>query len=878
MDGGDLSLGMRVETGNKRFPRLISHFKRLHLPFDECKCVLREAISTDHGLYMAIEEALKVFGQWLCGKCVDLHVVSRACHHPDGLVHFSKVSDDMGGYIIGISKPSNKEPGTEITEGLDLDAKLLNRVFKVPITTVKCIPHGCRLAFSQALKTALCKVVTQPDSVDAWVRLLLFPRCTLQVYKPKNRQERSILDVFALGSFGQDGGDFLDEGATGNTNIKQCLRKVANGHFTTTVKVLSFSSVAPYCDVTIKALKAKHPYKPPPSMPSITFSEPPLVAEIDSVFSCIKSFPKGTSCRRDGLRAQHILDALCGEGSATATDLLKVITSVVNLWLAGRCLPILAEFVASAPLTPLLKPDNGIRPIAVGTIWRRLVSKVAMKVSCGAEAILHSVNRVLSEYHNDGSLAMLTVDFSNAFNLVDRSTLLHEVRVKCPSISFKVTHWDLLFLLLYCTHYYIRSKTVASYTWYLDDGTVIGDSKEVARVLDIIKVSGPGLGLELNIKKTEIFWPSCNGMKLHEGLFPVNIRRPSSGVKLLGGAISRDTNFISGLAMRRAANAVDLMSLLPQLHDPQSELLLLRSSIGIAKLFFGLRTCQPVNMEEAALFFDKGLRGSIENIVGCGGPFFGDLQWRLASLPIRFGGLGLYSAKLVSSYAFVASRAQSWVLQDHILQNSGICGMDDDYVSALACLRDTIPSFDFSGFTNKDTVPSKAQQTLANVLFSEMDFLLAIPIDGLGQHMSPVEYRTILKYRLMIPLFPVDAICPVFARGKHACVDLAGVSSLVGLSSRGFTVGQTALKAASCKVTKHEKTCIENQHVFIPFAFDTFGFLAPEAVELLSRVQRVMHSNVMTPRSTDVCFKRIGFAIQKGLAAQLVARLPFTTM
>ncbi|GJT52326.1 hypothetical protein Tco_0978483 [Tanacetum coccineum] len=97
------------------------------------------------------------------------------------------------------------------------------------------------------------------------------------------------------------------------------------------------------------------------------------------------------------------------------------------------------------------------------------------------------------------------------------------------------------------------------------------------------------------------------------------------------------------------------------------------------------------------------------------------------------------------------------------------------------------------------------------------------------------------------------------------------------LSGRGFTAGRAALKAASGKVTKHEKACIENQHVFIPFAFDTFGFLAPEAVELLSRVKRVMHSNVMTPRSTDVVFKRIGFAIQKGLAAQLVARLPSTT-
>ncbi|GKE19558.1 hypothetical protein Tco_1427135 [Tanacetum coccineum] len=204
------------------------------------------------------------------------------------------------------------------------------------------------------------------------------------------------------------------------------------------------------------------------------------------------------------------------------------------------------------------------------------------------------------------------------------------------------------------------------------------------------------------------------------------------------------------------------------------------------------------------------------------------------------------------------------------------------------------------------------------------DFLLAIPIDGLGQHMSPVEYRTILKYCLMIPLFLSDAICPVCRKAcldtfrEHAvhCKELPGfkyrhdmvrdvlfdicrrdgifvkkeapMNFLTDLSDGrstlrpadvlGFTVGQDALKAASCKVTKHEKACIENQHVFIPFAFDTFGFLAPEVVELLTRVQRVMNSNVMTPRSINVVFTRIGFAIQKGLAAQLVARLPFPTM
>ncbi|GJY86263.1 putative reverse transcriptase domain-containing protein [Tanacetum coccineum] len=573
--------------------------------------------------------------------------------------------------------------------------------------------HGLYMAVEEtlkALKTVLYEVVAQPNSVDTWGKDDAITTLT-----------KIMLDGSGLGSLGQGG----------------------------VVKVLSFSGVAPYCDDTIKALMAKHPYKPSPSMPSKTFSESPFVEEIDSVFGCIKSLPKGTLCGRDGLRGQHILDALCREGSAT--DLLKTITSVINLWLAGRCPPILAECVAFHPLTPLLKPDNGIQPIAVGTIWRRLVSKVATK-----------------GYHNDGSLTMLIVDFSNAFNLVGRSALLQEVRERCPFISLWVN-----FLYGQATRLYIRDTHIWSATgvqqgdplgplllalvlhplvhkmrdncnllldaWYLDDGTVIGDSKE--------------------------------------GLFSVNTWRPSLGVKLLGGSVSRDTNFISGLAMRRAANVVDLMCLLPHLHDPQN---------------------------------------------------------------------------------------------------------------------------------------------------------------GLGQHMSPVEYRTIMKYRLMIPLFPVDEICPVYCKacldsfrehvihykefisfkyrhdmvrdvfydvcrragitakkeapvnfltdqlderstlklddvlifgwvvGKHACVDLTTVSPLVRWSSKGLTMGPATLKASLCKVTKHEKASIENQHVFVPFAFDTFGSFALEAMKLLNRVQRVMHSNVMTVTSTNIVFIRISFAIQKG--------------
>ncbi|GJX09834.1 hypothetical protein Tco_0199693 [Tanacetum coccineum] len=78
----------------------------------------------------------------------------------------------------------------------------------------------------------------------------------------------------------------------------------------------------------------------------------------------------------------------------------------------------------------------------------------------------------------------------------------------------------------------------------------------------------------------------------------------------------------------------------------------------------------------------------------------------------------------------------------------------------------------------------------------------------------------------------------ILCKLSKANVDLTGVSPLVGLRDNEFVAGQAALKAESSKVAKHEKACLENQHVFIPFAFDTFGFLAPEAEEFLNRVPK----------------------------------------
>ncbi|KAJ0799682.1 putative exostosin [Helianthus annuus] len=131
---------------------------------------------------------------------------------------------------------------------------------------------------------------------------------------------------------------------------------------------------------------------------------------------------------------------------------------------------------------------------------------------------------------------------------------------------------------------------------------------------------------------------------------------------------------------------------------------------------------------------------------------------------------------------------------------------------------------------------------------------------------DPLEGRSTLR--------PADILVFGWEGEKHACVDLTGVSPLVGLKDKGFVVGQAVLKAEASKVAKHEKACLENQHVFVPFAFDTFGGLAPNAVRLLNRVQKVVNSNSSSLKVSNFVFSRIGFSIQKGVAAQLVARLP----
>ena len=93
------------------------------------------------------------------------------------------------------------------------------------------------------------------------------------------------------------------------------------------------------------------------------------------MLKCITSFKAGSAPGPSGLRAEHIKVAVKKVPRNRTEKALDAVTKLVNVLGAGFLPEEAAPYFSGARLFGGKKKCGGIRPIAVGNITRRLVSK-----------------------------------------------------------------------------------------------------------------------------------------------------------------------------------------------------------------------------------------------------------------------------------------------------------------------------------------------------------------------------------------------------------------------------------------------------------------------------------------------------------------------
>jgi hypothetical protein len=115
-----------------------------------------------------------------------------------------------------------------------------------------------------------------------------------------------------------------------------------------------------------------------------------------------------------------------------------------------------ASMLCTSRLTPLLKPDGGIRPIAVGELFYRLATKTILKTAFkpdfllpnqlgvgskgGIEPVARAVERALSGTLPLRYSHLVSLDFSNAFNTANRTLIVSALKDYAPAL-YRLAKW-----------------------------------------------------------------------------------------------------------------------------------------------------------------------------------------------------------------------------------------------------------------------------------------------------------------------------------------------------------------------------------------------------------------------------------------------------
>ena len=414
----------------------------------------------------------------------------------------------------------------------------------------------------------------------------------------------------------------------------------------------------------------------------------------------------------------------------------------------------------------------------------------------GSEAAIHAMRNI---YEADETDAVLLIDASNAFNALNRSAALHNIRVLCPTVAIYAintyrqparlfvlggqelrsaegtTQGDPLAMSMYAISLQplmtrLQLSSATKQCWFADDATGSGSLDDVKKWWDDLSESGPPLGYFPDAKKCWLITKPDREDAAREVFANTAINITSEGHKHLG-AVLGSRSFLEEYVGEKVEDWVHQVNKL-------AEFALFQPQASYAAFTFGLRHRWTYSLRTLPDITDllAPLERAITEVLI---PAITDHQVSadersLLALPVRMGGLGLENPSESSSLEYEASVTVTEPLVQRIVAQNHQPPDAADMRSAISHMGAKKNEF-LKG--KEETVKNSLspRSLRAAELASEKgasSWLTVIPIKDQGYDLNKREFRDAVKmrYNWEISDLPKSCVCGDIFDIDHAMI------------------------------------------------------------------------------------------------------------
>lgn len=616
----------------------------------------------------------------------------------------------------------------------------------------------------------------------------------------------------------------------------------------------------------LRTLKEKHPdgkqADPEVLLPVSAEPPDPVIFEAidsDAIMRCTKSVSgSGGPTKVDADIWRHLVcSRFYGNHSS---ELASAIANLTKILCQDDIPSEWTEELFAGRLIPLEKKGGGVRPIGIGEVLRRIIAKSVSSilnadiqraagtlqtcsgVEAGIEAAIHSMRKT---FEKDTSECMLLVDAKNAFNNLNRSVALNNVRETCPSFhrylnnSYKApaklfvadsgnfilskegaTQGDPVAMAMYsvATSPFIRTLSTkldedTIQAWFADDSAGCGNLHAIKRWWDAICEIGPKYGYFPNPGKTVLIVKGAANLELAEDMFKdTGVTVTVDGERHLGAVIGTK-DFRESYVSKKVESWCQDIDELSQIAIEEPQVAYCAYTKGLAHRWkFVQRTISEISQLFKPL--EKRIKEVfIPNLIG---RQISDKERDLFALPLRFGGLGIQDPTKVADKEFSASVILTEELSDLILKQDHDLSKirKENTVEKKKNLKLRKEIEHLQTFEETKSQFSEMQQKFL-VLAREKGsyaWLSALPLKHLGFVLNKEGFRDAirLRYNWPIPNVPRQCACGVRNDNDHLLICKKG--GYIHMRHDALVETEAELmREAGCKDVRTEQCLIPTQ-------------------------------------------------------------------